>query len=169
MTVYPNKAWTKAQLDQNLMAIDQHVHEPAFNRDVAYTTKTQSLFIELVNLESDLLEQAEQAGKRVDFFDEVGTNGKIQDITSLIYAMRQSVNTINANQNTPETNTAVVPVINHFYGAGNGYFPNGLFFRCDHDDDLAFFVGQDRIYFHRHLVRAFTEAKAYLQATLNKS
>jgi hypothetical protein len=168
MTVYPSKAWNKAQLKQHLNVIDHHLHEAAFNRNAPYTNLTQSLFIELLSLEGDLLQQSEQAGKRIDFLDEVGSNGKVQDITSLIYSMRQSVYNFNANRHTHENITVIVPDMNHFYGAGNGYFPNGLFFVCDHEDELAFFVGQDRIYFYRHLVRAFNEARTYLQATLKE-
>ena len=162
-------AWTPKQLSEHLTVIDQMLHQHVFNRTAAFTNVTRTLFVGLIPLLGDLLQQSEQAGKRIDFLDEVGTNGKIQDITSLLAAMRRSLYNFAGSVSKDPGLTIVDPAINHFYGAGVGYFANGLFFRCDHDDELAFFVGYDRVFFFRHLVRAFNEAKMYLQATLNST
>lgn len=42
-------------------------------------------------METELLKQAERAGKRIDFLDEVGANGRIEDITSLLGTINQSL------------------------------------------------------------------------------
>ncbi|MBD2699988.1 hypothetical protein IC229_05035 [Spirosoma sp. BT702] len=158
--------WTKSQLSSNLNKIEQYLHNACFKRQASFSTLTQSLFIELIRLENELLHQSELTGKRIEFLDEVGTNGRIEDITSLIHNMSQSVHDFdkNAEMASSKEEKIITPHINHFYGAGVGYFANGLFFTCDHEDELAFFVDRNRIFFYRHMVRAYEEAKGYLQS-----
>lgn len=163
------RVWTRDELNTNLDRIEQILNQACFKRDAPYTSLTQSSFIKLIGLEKELLEQAQQVGKRIDFLDEVGTNGRIEDITSLVTGMSQFIYNFDQNERDRlHEETILAPHINHFYGAGVGYFSNGLFFTCNYDDELAFFVGRNRIFFYRHLVRAFDEAKVYLQgASLN--
>ena len=158
--------WTRGELNKNLDQIEQLLNQTCFKRDAIYTSLTQSSFIKLINLEAKLLRQAQQAGKRIDFLDEVGTNGRIEDITSLITMMSQFAFDFDKQTDNIRQEKILTPDINHFYGAGVGYFSNGLFFSCNHDDELAFFVGRNRIFFYRHLVRAFDEAKTYLQGAI---
>ena len=109
--------------------------------------------------------QAQLAGRRIDFLDEVGTNGRIEDITSLITGMCRHLDDMDQGINEPAPDRQTIPsVIRHFFGAGVGYFPDGLFFSCPYEDDLTFFIGRNRIFFTRHMVRAFAEAKSYLEA-----
>jgi len=63
---------------------------------------------------------------------------------------------------TDKAVTIITPTINHFYGAGTGQFANGLEFNCEYEQEMAFFIGTDRVYFYRHLLRAFLEARRYL-------
>lgn len=164
---YSTESWTPTQLNSHLNHLEQCLQNDCFKRDALFTDLTQSLFSRLIIDVDDLLQQAQRAGKRIDFLDEVGTNGRIEDITSLIHSIRQAVSTVDKPTQTSTPNQEVDgPVINHFYGAGVGYFANGLFFTCSHEDELAFFVDRNRIYFHRHLVRAFGEAKTYLQTAI---
>ncbi|OIN57402.1 hypothetical protein [Arsenicibacter rosenii] len=161
--------WTRGQLDKEIARIELLLNDPCFRRDATFDDATQSNFINLIFLEDALLRQAERAGKRIDFMDEVGTNGRIEDITSLITIMSRHIYEFNKKDGgggTLSDGKIISPHINHFYGAGVGYFPNGLFFSCIHEDDLAFFVGSSRIFFSRHLVRAFEEAKSYLQSVI---
>lgn len=161
------KTWTRHQLNANLDQVEQLLNQPCFRRDAAFTSLTQSLFIDLILFEEKVLQQAEQAGRRIDFSDEVGTNGRVEDITSLIHIMSQSVYDFSKKSTGRIAETQILtPFINHFYGAGVGYFSNGLFFACEHDDELAFFVDRNRVFFYRHLTRAFDEAKRYLQKVI---
>lgn len=162
--------WNRTQLNVNLNQLEHYLDHPCFRRDAIFTELTQSMFVKLVLLESALLEQAQQAGKRIDFLDEVGTNGRIEDITSLLGSISQSLYTFDSasiSKDSHATITIIRPEFNHFYGAGMGYFANGLFFSCAHEDELAFFVGRNRIYFYRHLRRAFDQAKGYLLSILS--
>lgn len=166
----PDETWSRTQLDTNLSVLDQYLTHPCFKRGAIFTDLTQSLFVKLVLLEDKLLEQAEKAGHRIDFLDEVGTNGRIEDVTSLLHNCQPLLYNFDAasgRKANPEGLTILAIDLNHFYGSGVGHFANGLFFRCDHDDELAFFVGRNRILFYRHLVRAFNEAKAYLLSNLS--
>lgn len=161
------RVWTKEELIRNIDRIEQVLNQACFKRDATYTSLTQSSFIKLIGLEKELLEQTQQAGKRIDFLDEVGTNGRIEDITSLVTGMSQLIDNFDQVQRDRIHEEPVfASQINHFYGAGVGYFSNGLFFICNYEDELAFFVGSSRILFYRHLVRAFDEAKSYLQSAI---
>ena len=159
--------WTSAQLTTNLLQLEQLLHHDCFQRAASFSSLTRTLFIELLGLEDQLLQQAQRAGKRIDFIEEVGTNGRIEDISSLVHHMSQSVYDFEpeAASNTPNRQI-ITPYLNHFYGAGVGYFTNGLFFTCPYEDELTFFVGRNRVFFYRHLVRAFNEARSYFKSIL---
>jgi hypothetical protein len=118
----------------------------------------------LIRAVGDLVRQASLAGKRIDFTEEVGTQGNQQDITSLLESMRQSAYIVRTDTSARRQLTIISPAFNHFYGIGTGHFANGLFFSCTYKDELTFFIGCDRIYFYRHLMRAFIEARHYLQS-----
>lgn len=114
-------------------------------------------FVNVIQLLDDLLQQSDAAGHRIDFTKEVGVHGKIQDVTSLVAGLRRS-------QIADSNGTAQYAPgqFNCYAGAGTGYFANGAFFDADHDDDVAFFVGDQRIYLNRHIRRATQEAEHYL-------
>ncbi len=158
--------WTRGQLDANLIRIELLLNEPCFKREAVFTSLTQSNFIRLIFLEEALLMQAQQAGNRIGFLDEVGTNGRIEDITSLITGMCRHLDEANPKINKASSDQQTIPSIRHFFGAGTGYFPDGLFFSCPYEDELTFFIGRNRIFFSRHLVRAFVEAKSYLRSAI---
>ncbi len=40
--------------------------------------------------------------------------------------------------------------------------------KSEYEDDIAVFYGKNRLYFNRHIVRAFKEAKVQLQPLLLK-
>ncbi|GAB2559737.1 hypothetical protein [Spirosoma areae] len=160
MIDFPDAAWNKQQLTQHLTHITQLLRADVFRRTSPFTNQTQAHWIELIRSVSDLVRQALRAGRRIDFTEDVGTQGKPQDITSLLDSMRRSAYVVGLG--TQPGLTIISPALNHFYGMGMGYFANGLFFRCEHENELAFFIGRDRIYFYRHLVRAFVQAGQYL-------
>ena len=162
MTDDSDTAWNKEQLEQHLAGITQLLRLGVFQCSAPFTSHSQMLWVELIVNMGELVKQALKAGKRIAFTDEVGTNGKQQDITSLLQSMRQSAYLFRAGMTNHPHLTIISPIFNHFYGAGKGYFANGLFFHCKHEGELAFFIGRERVYFHRHLIRAFLEAKQYL-------
>jgi hypothetical protein len=54
------------------------------------------------------------------------------------------------------------------YGKCNLAKINDLELKSDYDDDIAVFYGHNRLYFNRHIVRAFTEAQVVLAPFLRR-
>lgn len=162
MTDYPDAIWTRSQLIDHLEKIACLLQSDVFNRSIRSTLQSQARWIELIRAVSDLVRQASLAGKRIDFTDEVSVQGKERDITSLLDAMRQHAHVVHPIMPGQGGLRVLSPAFNQFNGVGYGQFGNGLFYRCPHNGERAFFIGQDRIYFYRHLMRAYMEAGDYL-------
>ncbi|MFC5412195.1 hypothetical protein ACFPMF_22915 [Larkinella bovis] len=121
---------------------DDHSWKPAFR--------------EMIVLLDDMLAKSEQAGNRIGFTEQVGVNGKEQDITSLVKWMRENMVGKNVGSD-PGINQR----LNRYKNAGAGYFANGAFFSCDYEDEIAFFLDDQRIYLNRHIHRAILEVQAH--------
>lgn len=125
-----------------------------FDRNRPDDGTCERAFVEVVRLLDKLLQQAEASGQRIDFTKEVGVQGKIQDVTSLINNLRASL--------PPAPDTFAANRFNCYYDAGTGYFANGVFFTADYNDEVAFFIDNQRIYLNRHIKRATQEAESQL-------
>ncbi len=164
MIDFADAAWNKKQFAEHHTHITRLLQSPVFTKSAPFSYQSQACWIELIRAISELVELALRAGKRIDFTEEVGTQDEPQDITSLLQSMCQSAYVFRPHTPVHPGLLILSPMLNHVYGMGNGYFTNGLGFHCEHDDELAFFVGRDRIYFYRHLIRAFIDASHYLQS-----
>lgn len=162
MIDYPDAPWTKPQLLERLSRIACLLHADSFKPSMPFTRQSQFRWIELIRAVSDLVRQAALAGRRICFTDEVSNRDEHQDITSLLDAMRQSAHVVGARTTAQQNLTFISPTLNHVNGVASGHFANGLSFACPHKNERAFFIGRDRIYFYRHLMRAYLEAGQYL-------
>jgi hypothetical protein len=132
---------------------------PLFDQNSAENGPWRPAFAELISLVHSLLLQAQIKNKRVDFREGVGVHGKIQDITSLVEWLHQhllesaddKVGQLSSNR------------LNRYFNKGTGYFANGVFFTSEYDQDLAFFLDDQRIYLHQQIERAVEEAERSLQ------
>ncbi|WP_461137321.1 hypothetical protein [Spirosoma terrae] len=105
-----------------------------------------------------LLQRADAAGKRIDFIRGVGVHGKVQDITALVAWMTKHLPELDSDQpGQLSTNH-----LNRYRNAGTGYFANGAFFTVEFDDELAFFIDNQRIYLNRQIKRSVLEAEQAL-------
>ncbi len=164
MIDYPDTAWTKPQLFDKLGKITHLLASRVFTPSTPFTRQSQTRWFELIRAVSDLVRQAALAGQRIDFTEEVSTQGEARDITSLLDRMRHSAFLVCSTTPAQSGLMLLSPTLNYVAGIGTGQFANGLFFTCPHPNELAFFMGQDRIYFYRHLMRAYLEAGCYLIA-----
>ncbi|WP_461093942.1 hypothetical protein [Spirosoma gilvum] len=164
MNDYPDALWTQQQLTDHLSQISQLLQSQDFTSGSPFTQQSQVCWIKLIRAVSDLVRQASLAGKRINFIDEVSAHDPSQDITTLLDVMRQSAFVLRADALNQPDLKILSPALNQFNGVGSGHFPNGLFFTCSHRNERAFFIGRDRIYFYRHLMRAYMEAGRYLMS-----
>ncbi|WP_128543359.1 hypothetical protein [Larkinella soli] len=119
----------------------------------------ETAFVEVIDHLDDLLRQSDRMGYRVNFFEEVGVEGRIQDITALVAEVRQKISEFSGKQTTPFSD----PRFHRYQDRGAGYFTNGAFFACDYEGETAFFVDNLRIYLERHIKRAVGEVYLNLQ------
>ncbi|GAB3954999.1 hypothetical protein GCM10028805_41340 [Spirosoma harenae] len=157
-TLVRNMPVNTSLLKESLTRTHELLDSPAFHRDSADTSQWREQFAELITLVNGVLLEAEQTCGRVDFLDDVGVNGKIQDITSLVGWMHQHL---------PELLNDVPGQLadnhlNRYFGQGWGYFANESFFTVDYDDELAFFIDDQRIYLNHHLRRAIDQVEQSL-------
>lgn len=139
--------------------LHQLLDSSTFTRYSPDNSTCEPAFVEVIQLLDDLLQQAEQSGRRIDFIKEVGVSGRIQDITSLVSNLRSKIITevgMPAHFSPNEFNC--------YYDAGTGYFANGFFFSADYNNEVAFFVDDQRIYLNRHIRRALQEVEQPLTA-----
>ena len=164
MIDYPDAVWNKQQLTEHLTHTANLFQSKVFKLNTPFTQQSLVRWIELIRAVSDLVRQTLLTGKRIGFTDEVNSLDEQQDITSLLNSMRLSAYIVRPTTPAQHKLTIITPAFNYLYGTGRGHFANGVFFSCRYENELTFFIGQDRIYFYRHLTRAFMEARHYLQS-----
>jgi hypothetical protein len=142
-----------SQISPGLKRIHVLMESPAFTKESPEDGPWKVAFAELILLLNDRLIQADQTGHRIDFWEGVGVQGKLQDITSLVIWLRACF----PDTLTDFTTTFAGNRLNRYFGKGTGYFANGAFFTCEQDGDLAFFVDDQRIYLSSQIGRAVSE------------
>ena len=143
------------QIKHRLARVHTLLDSPTFNRNSLEEGPWKSTFAELITLVDELLLQAQQADKRVDFLEGVGVNGKIQDITSLVDWIHHRLSELTTDMPGQLPGNR----LNRYFDQGTGYFANGTFFTGEYEGDLAFFLDDQRIYLNRHIRRAVSEVE----------
>jgi hypothetical protein len=162
MIDYPDAVWTRPQQIDKLNKIANLFVSKVFKSSTPFTRQSQAHWLELIRLVSDLVRQSSLTGHRISFTEEVSIQDEARDITSLLDMMRQSAHLVSSVTAAQRDLLFLSPQLNYVAGAGVGQFANGLFFSCPHGDELSFYIGHDRIYFYRHLMRAYLEASRHL-------
>lgn len=145
-----------------LARLQKSIDKPSFKAGSIEERFWKKDFAEMIILTDDLLIKANHAGHRIDFIKGVGVAGKVQDITSLVAWMRKQL---------PELASELIGVsatnrLNRYYNAGTGYFENGAFFTVEYDDELGFFVDNQRIYLNQQIRRVFRELEILFHSLL---
>jgi hypothetical protein len=152
---------SRAEVDSAFKRIDallgSGVFQPARSSDVLF----RAAFIELLIALRDLMFKAEKFASRINFADDVKVSDKIKDVSDLIKYVRDALC-------HPDSD-------NHYIEAGgmrasfNVAFGKAVLLKVgdfeqtsQYPDDVCFFFGSQRIYLHRHIVRAYEEARAKL-------
>lgn len=121
----------------------------------------RSAFIDLIICLRDLMHKTEKYAKRVDFTDDVLTNEYVKDVTGAITAVRDACCHIDSFKKLFDDhgNRGSYMVA---YGKCNLAKIDDLELKSEYEDDIAVFFSKNRLYFRRHIVRAFNEAQALL-------
>jgi hypothetical protein len=163
----------KSEIQLAIGRIDELLNSGIFE-EKHHNIFLKSVFIELMILLRDLMSKSEIYASRICFDDDVRKktyNSKkrkitVNDITDLIKFVRDAIC-------HPDSK-------NHFFDSGNIkstfniVFGKGIFLQAGddqlfskYDDDICFFFGDQGIYFNRHIIRSFKEAKKKLIPIIN--
>jgi hypothetical protein len=120
-----------------------------------------SAFIELIICLRDLLIQTQRYVKRIDFTDDIMTNNEVKDVTDAVTAARDACCHIDSfkklfNDRGDRGSYMVV------YGRCDSTTIDDHEIMSAYDDDTAVFFGTNRLYFKRHMMRAFDEVQTLL-------
>ena len=120
----------------------------------------RSAFIELMICLRDLMHKTEKYSKRIAFTDDVLTNEYVKDVTDAIRAVRDACCHIDSYKRLFDDCGNRGSLV--AYGKCTLGTINDIELKSDYEDDIAFFFGKHRLYFKRHIVRAFNEAQELL-------
>jgi len=121
----------------------------------------QSAFIELLIRLRDLIAKVEKYGERISFKEDVLVNKYVHDISDLIKAVRDACCHIDShNQHIDENKNRASFLLAR--GKCNLMRIGNIELKAEYEDDVAVFYGDNRLYFKRHIIRAFNEIKIQL-------
>jgi len=116
-----------------------------------------SVIIEiLINLR-DLCWFADKAGLRLSWKDDLSADTACKDVTGLIEFCRDGLCHSHTYHRFIDRENEISGIRNLMFGKGIHSKINGAELRSDHDDDIAIFIGKERLYLKRHIVRVFRE------------
>lgn len=152
--------------DSNIRRIEELLGCGIFNQENAGHILQVSAFIDLMICLRDLMHKTEKYAQKIDFTDDILVNDYVTDVSDAIRAVRDACCHIDSfkrnfdeNGNRGSYNVA--------YGRCNFMRIGDLELKSEYEDDAAVFYGMNRLYFKRHIIRAFEESKALLAAHLN--
>ena len=151
----------KQDCQGNIRRIQELLDSGIFNSDNAGHLLQQSAFIDLMICLRDLMHKTEKYAKRIDFTDDILLNAYVKDVTGAITAVRDGCCHIDSFKKLFD-DRGNRGSFNVAYGRCNLMKIDDLELKSDYDDDAAVFYGRNRLYFKRHIIRAFEEAQALL-------
>lgn len=151
--------YTKSEIIADISRIDTLVNTGIFEPNNASNPFTNSAFIETIILLRDLVAKCKKFSTRINFTDDVIISSNVSDVTDLIVFIRNAVCHIDSDNNNIENNRITCSRI---YGKGTPIVINGKGITSDYDDDVCYIFGEQKIYWRRHIIRAFGEARKRL-------
>jgi hypothetical protein len=127
----------------------------------------QSAFIDVIICLRDLIHKTQTYTKRIDFTDDILVNDYVRDVTDAITSIRDACCHIDSFKKSFDKNGNRGEYL-VIYGRGCLMKIDDFEARGDYEDDIAIFYGRNRIYFHRHIIRALKQAHAQLSPLLTK-
>jgi len=155
----------KQDCQGNIRRIQELLGSGIFNPNNSGHLLQSSAFIDLMICLRDLIHKTETYAKRIDFTDDVLLNDYVTDVTGAITAVRDACCHIDSFKKLFD-DRGNRGSFNVAYGKCTFMKIDDLELKSEYDDDTAVFYGRNRLYFKRHIIRAFTEAQQLLVAHL---
>jgi hypothetical protein len=156
----PIDYFTKSEILESINRIDELIGTDVFLPKNIKNPFVMSAFIEVLICLRDLMYKTEKYSERIHFDDDIVKTKDVQDISDVIKYVRDALCHLDSDKHYSEQGCKASYNIMYKKGC---LLKSGNFEQVsDHDDDVCFFFGTQRIYLKRHILRAFNEAKAKL-------
>lgn len=154
--------------ETNISRIEELLRSGIFEPANSGHVLQQSAFIELMICLRDLVAKVEKYGERISFQEDILKNEYVDDVSDAIRSVRDACCHIDSykrhfDENKNRGSFMVA------YGKCNVGKINDLELKSEYSDDMAVFYGKNRLYFRRHIIRAYEEAKSQLLPYLPSS
>lgn len=162
----------KVEIDVDIDRISKILDSGIFSIENIRNPLRESAFIEIVIRLQDLLYKCDAVGARVSFTDDIipqtykdirGKDRVVNDITDAVTYIRNAACHIESELNFYDIKRGMSFVFNTLVGKGIFISTPEGDIKSDYADDMCFFYGGQRLYFKRHIIRAFEEAKEALE------
>lgn len=153
--------FTKGDIESDIKTIEKLLETEIFLPNNISHPLCKSAFIEMLICLRDLMYKAERYSTRINFTDDVVQTEKVTDVTDLIKFVRDAL----CHPDIPNhylIKDKIKATYNVAHGKCNLISIGDIIISSDYDDDICFFFGEEKIYFKRHILRAFNEAKKKL-------
>lgn len=145
--------FVKSQIQFNINDVKNLLNTGVFDALVLRPFQ-EPVFISIILKLNDLLQKYNQLGKRINFADDIPSG----DITDLVRNIRNAICHLDSDENLLDSEAQIKFVFNIIIGKGKAIkIGDKVAAKSDYDDDIAFFYGEHRLYFKRHLLRVLSE------------
>ena len=160
--------FSKSEIEDSLSRVDEILKSKIFTPENIANPLVKSAFIELLICLRDLMYKTEKFSTRVAFDNDIIKNDKINDITDVIKYVRDALCHLDSDNHYLEKNN-IKATYNIMFGKGTVAKINDYEQTSEHEDDICFFFGSQRVYLNRHIITAIKEVKSKLLPLLEKS
>jgi len=150
--------FTKTEIQSSIGRIEELLNCGILNPENRDNPLVKSAFIELLICLRDLMYKSEKYAKRIDFEDGVVKSDTVKDVSDSIKYVRDALCHLDSDKHYLEKGNIKATYM-VAYGKANLLVIGGVTLRSDYEDDVCFFFGTQKIYFKRHIIKAFEEAK----------
>lgn len=153
--------YTKSDIESSIRRVDELLCCGIFDPAQSENPLICSALTEMLILVRDLMEKARIYAAPVEFVDDVNITDKVHNVSEAIKFVRDAICHIDSeNRNHDECNARLS--YNIIYGKHNLLKIGDIEIKSDYEDDVCFFFGSQKLYLHRHIIRAYEEAKSKL-------
>jgi len=144
----------KQQIESNVSSIRNLLNTGVFSAPVLHPF-CEPVFVSVILKLHDLLQKFSQLSSRIAFTDDVADG----DITDLVSKIRNAICHLDSPENLLDKQSQLKFVFNMIAGKGTAIDLGGKpLAASQYEDDIAFYYGEHRLYFKRHLIRVISES-----------
>ena len=123
-----------------------------------------AIFTKIMICLRDLIEKSKRFSKPLTFTDDVIITKDVKNVADLIKFIRDALCHIDSDNHTIHKNTFSYNILRG--KIKNAILIDDISISSDYEDDICILFGVQKIYYKRHILRAFKECKANLMPLL---